>query len=400
MAGQLPLAGVRVVDLTRVMTGPFCTMMLGDMGAEVTKIEQPGRGDDTRHWGPPFVGSEAVYYLSINRNKRSVALDLKHPEGAAVLWRLIERADVLVENFSPGTAARLGFGYEAVRERRPQIVYCAISGFGQTGPGRNRTGYDNIVQAASGLMSVTGPKDGPPVKVGIPVADIAAGMFAAFAVSSALYRVAKGGAGEYIDTSLLGAQTSMMTYLAATYLNTGAVPRSVGNANPTICPYDVYPTADGYVSLAVGNDALWGRFCRTLGGEWEARISDPRYATNPARVAQMEEVTRLVTDAFAGRTTADILAAMEEAGVPCGPINTLDEVFADPQVQHLRLARTVPHPTLGEVTVPGFPYRLASGDPDVRLPPPLLGEHTDAVLAELGYDAEAIAALRVSGAVA
>jgi len=396
--GQLPLPGVRVVDLTRVMTGPYCTMMLADMGADVIKIEQPGRGDDTRHWGPPFLAGEAVYYLSINRNKRGIALDLKHPEGKAVLWRLIEQADVLVENFSPGTIARLGFGYPDVSARRPEIVYCSISGFGQTGPGRERPGYDNVVQAVSGLMSITGPREGPPTKVGLPVADMTAGMFAAFAIVAALYRQARGGGGEYIDASLLAAQTTMMTYHAVSYLMTGAVAGMSGNAHPTICPYDTYPTGDGYVAIAVGNDALWGRFCRVLG--WEERIADPRYATNPARVAHREELTALVTGAFAGRTSADVLALMEAASVPAGPINTLDAVFADSQVQHEQLARTVVHPTIGALAVTGFPYHLASTDLEMRLPPPLLGEHTDAVLAELGYDAEAIQALRASGAIA
>jgi len=396
--GQLPLAGVRVVDLTRVMTGPYCTMMLADMGADVVKIEQPGRGDDTRHWGPPFLAGEAVYYLSINRNKRGIALDLKHPEGKDVLWRLIENADVLVENFSPGTIARLGFGYAEVVARRPEIVYCSISGFGQTGPGRERPGYDNIVQAVSGLMSITGPREGPPTKVGLPVADMTAGMFAAFAIVAALFRQARGGGGEYIDASLLAAQTTMMTYHAVGYLMTGAVAGMSGNAHPTICPYDTYPTADGYIAIAVGNDALWGRFCRVLG--WEERITDPRYITNPDRVAHREELTALVTAAFVGRTSADILALMEAASVPAGPMNTLDAVFADAQVQHEQLARTVAHPTIGDLAVTGFPYHLASTDLDVYLPPPLLGEHTDIVLAELGYDAGAISALHASGAVA
>lgn len=393
---KLPLAGVRVVDLTRVMTGPYCTMMLADMGADVVKVEQPGRGDDTRHWGPPFLAGEAVYYLSINRNKRSIALDLKHPEGKAALWKLVEGADVLIENFSPGTITRLGFGYEEVCARRPEIVYCSISGFGQTGPGRARPGYDNIVQAVSGLMSITGPREGPPTKVGIPVADMTAGMFAAFAVVSALFRRANGGGGEYIEASLLAAQTTMMTYHAVNYLMTGAVAGMSGNAHPTICPYDTYPTADGYVAIAVGNDALWARFCHAL--DWTDRITDARYATNPARVAHMAELTAQVTEAFGVRSTAEVLALMETAGVPAGPINTLDAVFADPQVQHERLARTVAHPTIGDLTLTGFPYHLAGSDLDIRLPPPLLGEHTDAVLTELGYDAETIARLRDTGA--
>ena len=265
MEGKLPLAGVRVVDLTRVLTGPYCTMMLADMGAEVIKIEQPGKGDDTRHWGPPFTAGEANYYLSINRNKRSIAIDLKSEEGKEVVWKMIETADVLVENFSPGTIERLGFAYDAVRARRPEIVYCSISGFGQTGPGRNWTAYDLILQAMGGVMSLTGDPDGPPMRVGIPIADMTSGMFAAYAIVAALYRKASGGGGEYIDTSLLGSMVSMLIYYTVNYHMQGIVGRRVGNRHQTICPYDVYPTADGYICLAIGNDSLWRRLCTLLG---------------------------------------------------------------------------------------------------------------------------------------
>ncbi len=398
MMGQLPLAGVRVVDLARVMTGPFCTMMLADMGAEVIKIERPGTGDDTRQWGPPFVEGEADYYLSVNRNKRSIAIDLKSEGGKTVLWKLIASADVLVENFSPGTIDRLGFSYETVRARRPEIVYCSISGFGQTGPGRDHPAYDLIIQALSGLMSVTGSLQGPPTKVGIPVSDIAAGMFAAYAIVASLYRRDHGGGGEYIDASLLGALVTMLTYHTVDYFMNGIIPGRIGNAHPTICPYDTYPTADGYIAVAVGNDALWERFCRAIG--WERYIDDPRYAHNPDRVERYDEVTAMVTERLRAMTTAEAVAALGAAGVPCGMIRTLDEVFADPQVRHARLARTVQHPTIGAVTVPGFPYRLRSVDLDVALPPPLLGEQTDAILRELDYDATSIAHLRASGAVA
>ncbi len=395
---RLPLAGVRVVDLARVMTGPFCTMMLADMGAEVIKVERPGTGDDTRQWGPPFFEGEAAYYLSVNRNKRSIAIDLKSDGGKAALWRLIGTADVLVENFSPGTIDRLGFSYGAVSARRPEIVYCSISGFGQTGPGRDHPAYDLIIQALSGLMSVTGAQQGPPTKVGIPISDIAAGMFAAYAIVAALFRRDHGGGGEYIDTSLLGALVTMMTYHAVDYFMTGMVPGRTGNAHPMICPYDTYPTKDGYVVIAVGNDGLWARFCRVLG--WERYICDPRYAHNPNRVERYDEVTALVTERLRCMTTAEVIAALGAAGVPCGPIRTIDEVFADPQVQYERLARTVHHPTIGDVTVPGFPYRLGSVDLDVALPPPRLGEHTDAILEEAGYDSEEVATLRTAGAVA
>lgn len=395
---QLPLAGVRIVDLARVMTGPFCTMMLADMGAEVIKIERPGTGDDTRQWGPPFFEGEAAYYLSVNRNKRSIVIDLKSDGGKEVLWKLVELADVLVENFSPGTIDRLGFGYETVRARKPGLVYCSISGFGQTGPQRDHPAYDLIIQGLSGLMSVTGAQQGPPTKVGIPISDIAAGMFAAYAIVAALFRRDRSGVGEYIDASLLSALVTLMTYHAVDYFMTGMVPGRTGNAHPMICPYDTYPTKDGYVVIAVGNDALWARFCRAI--SWEQYICDPRYAHNPDRVERYDEVTAMVTERLRCMTTAEVIDILSVAGVPCGPIRTIDQVFADPQVQHERLARTIHHPTIGTVIVPGFPYRLASVDLDVALPPPLLGEHTDAVLREAGYDAETIARLRDAGAVA
>jgi crotonobetainyl-CoA:carnitine CoA-transferase CaiB-like acyl-CoA transferase len=395
--GKLPLAGVRVVDLTRVLTGPYCTMMLADMGAEVIKIEQPGKGDDTRHWGPPFTAGEANYYLSINRNKRSIAIDLKSEAGKAIVWKMIETADVLVENFSPGTAERLGFSYDAVRARRPEIVYCSISGFGQTGPGRNWTAYDLILQAMGGIMSLTGQPDGPPTRVGIPIADMTAGMFAAYAIVAALYRKANGGGGEYIDTSLLGSMVSMLIYYTVNYHMQGIVAQRVGNRHQTICPYDVYPTADGYICLAIGNDSLWRRLCTVLG--WDDLAADPDYATNADRLARFDDVTARITERFRTETSAGLLARFGEVGIPAGPIPTVDEVFANPQVQHERLARTIPHPTVGTLTVPGMPYHLQQVDLEVTLPPPLLGEHTDAILRQFGYDDAAIADLRTSGAV-
>ena len=395
--GKLPLAGVRVVDLTRVLTGPYCTMMLADMGAEVIKIEQPGKGDDTRHWGPPFTEGEANYYLSINRNKRSIAIDLKSEEGKAVVWKMIETADVLVENFSPGTIERLGFSYDAVRARRPEIVYCSISGFGQTGPGRNWTAYDLILQAMGGIMTLTGQPDGPPTRVGIPIADMTAGMFAAYAIVAALYRKANGGGGEYIDTSLLGSMVSMHIYYTVNYHMQGIVAQRVGNRHQTICPYDVYPTADGYICLAIGNDSLWQRLCTVLG--WDELAADPNYATNADRLARFDDVTARITERFRTEPSADLLARFGEVGIPAGPIPTIDEVFANPQVQHERLARPVKHPTIGALTVPGMPFHLQQADLEVTLPPPLLGEHTDAILHEFGYDGAAIAALRAAGAV-
>src|SRR6185437_2527139 len=262
-----PLTGIRVLDLTRVMTGPYCTMLLGDMGADVIKIEQPGKGDDTRAWGPPFIEDISAYYLSINRNKRSLTLNLKSEAGQEILWKLIELADVVVENFSPGTVDRLGFGYEAVKERRPGIVYCLISGFGQQGPSRDRTAYDLIVQGMSGLMSVTGEADGGPTRFGVPIADIAAGMFGAYAIVNALFHRERTGEGQYIDNSMLGGQVALLTYQAGIYFATHEAPQRTGNAHPIVAPYQTFHSKDGYVNVASGNDGIFSRVCNAMGLE-------------------------------------------------------------------------------------------------------------------------------------
>jgi len=394
---RLPLSGVRVVDLTRVMAGPYCTMLLGDLGADVIKIERPGTGDDTRAWGPPFIDGVSAYYLSVNRNKRSITLDLKHPAGQEVFWRLVDQADVVVENFSPGTVDRLGIGYQAVRGRRPQIIYCSISGFGQTGPGKDRTAYDLIVQGMSGLMSVTGFPDGEPVRFGVPIADIAAGMFAALAIVAALYHRAQTGEGQYIDTSMLGGQVALLTYQAGIYFATGEVPKRTGNAHPIVAPYQTFRSADGHVNIAAGNDAIFTRMCRALG--LEDLLDDPRFASNAGRITNLPELVERIEAVTRTLTTAEIVARLDAVQVPCGPIYTVPEVFADPQVQHLELRQRIPHPTLGTVDQTGFPWRFSRTPAVIRRHPPLLGEHTDEVLQDLGYTSDQIAAMRQEGAI-
>ncbi len=390
------LDGIRVLDVSRVLTGPYCSMMLADRGADVIKIEMPGRGDDTRAWGPPFQGAESAYFLSINRNKRSVTVNLKSAEGRKIVLDLAARSDVFLENFSPGVADRLGLGYDAVRAANPGLVYCSISGFGQDGPYRDHPAYDIILQGMGGLQGITGEPDRPPVRIGVAVADLAGGMFAAYAIAAALVRRERTREGERLDVSLLDSQLAWLTYMAANYFATGRDPERAGSRHPTIVPYQAYPTKDGYLNLAVGNDEIFGRLCEALGRPGLA--SDPRFGTNPARVEHRAELEPLLEILFAERNTAEWAALLNEHAVPCGPVYRISDIARDPHVVARKSILEVRHPKAGSVRMFGPPVRSLH-ERGALTPPPLLGEDTDEVLASLGYRPDQVERLHREGVV-
>jgi crotonobetainyl-CoA:carnitine CoA-transferase CaiB-like acyl-CoA transferase len=377
-----PLDGLTVLDFSRVLAGPYCTMQLADLGARVIKIEQPGRGDDTRAWGPPFLGAESAYFLSVNRNKESLALDLKHPRARRVLDALIPRADVVVENFRPGTMERLGLGYEALHARHPRAVYCSISGFGQTGPRRLEAGYDAMMQAEGGLMSITGAADGPPFRLGVAIADIATGMFAVQGILAALYAREKTGAGQRVDIAMLDAVTALLTYQASSAFATGATPGRMGNRHPSIAPYDTFAAADGDFVLAVGNDDQFRRLCDVLGSG--ALATDARFRTNQGRVRHYGDLRAALEPRLASWARADLLRALTAAGVPNGAVRTVTDALADPQLAAREMIVPLEHATVGSIRVLGTPLKLSETPASVRLPPPALGQHTAAILKELG----------------
>jgi formyl-CoA transferase len=393
-----PLDRLVVVDLTRVLSGPYCTMLLADMGARVIKIEHPGRGDDTRGWGPPFIGAESAYFLSINRNKESLTLDLKQPGGMAVLERLLDRADVLVENFCPGTMERLGLDYETVSAKHPRLVYCSISGFGQTGPRRDERGYDAVMQAEGGLMSITGEPGGPPLRLGVAIADIVSGMFAAQGIAMALLARERSGRGQRVDVGMLDSTAALLTYQAAIYFATGRAPERLGNRHPTIVPYETFDAADGAFVLAVGNDELWRRLCRVI--EMPQLADDPRYATNSARVQNYAELKPILAERLRTCPREEWMSRLNSADVPCGSVRDIGEVLEDPHLVARNMIELVEHANVGAVRVLGVPVKLSDSPGTVRTAPPTLGQHTDQILrTDLGFSDAEIATLRSTSAV-
>ena len=400
------LAGITVLDLTRVLAGPYCTQLLGDLGADVIKIERPGSGDDTRKFAPPFVAddagnetTESAYFMSANRNKRSVEVDLTNPAGQDIVRRLALAADVLVENFKTGNLAKYGLGYDDLKDANPKLVYCSITGFGQTGPYASRPGYDFLIQGMGGIMSITGEPDREPQKVGVPIADIMSGMFAAVAVNGALRHAAVTGQGQYIDIGMLDTQVAWLVNQGMNYLHSGEAER-LGNAHPNIVPYQVFQTADGHIVLAIGNDGQFRTFCDFAGAP--ELPDDPRFATNDSRVKNRAETVARIQAIIEQKPSAYWLEELEKMKIGCGPINTLDQVFADPHVQAREMGVEVPHPLIekGGARLIASPLRLSATPVAYRHHPPLLGEHTDAVLREkLGLDDAALAELRSAGAI-
>jgi formyl-CoA transferase len=375
-----PLQGIRVLDLSRVLAGPYCTMVFGDLGADVIKVESP-EGDETRGWGPPFVGAgqgESAYYLCVNRNKRSIVVDFKTEEGRTILHRLIKQSDVLVENFRPGTLARFSLDFESASVINPSLIYCSITGFGQTGPLRDKPGYDFMIQAMGGLMSFTGEPDGEPMKVGVAVADLFAGQNAVIAILAALQARTLTGKGQHIDISLFDSQLGMLANVASNYLISGNLPKRYGNAHANIVPYQSFRASDEWFILAVGNDKQFEKLCGVI-GKWKL-VSDGRFAANSDRVKNREELIAILKPVFMQRTASEWLTLLKNAGIPCGPINTLDKVFGDPQVDAREMLVHMQHEEIVDLKLVGSPLKFSDTPVEYRRPPPRLGEHTDEVL--------------------
>jgi formyl-CoA transferase len=377
-----PLDGIRVVDLTRALAGPYCTMMLGDLGADVIKVERPGQGDDSRAWGPPFAAGESAYFLCTNRNKRSIELDLRSDTGRGTLRKLVAVSDVLVENFKTGSLEKLGLGYEDLSQLQPRLVWASITGYGPTGPDAARPGYDFMVQAEGGLMSLNGPAEGEPARVGVPIIDITAGMFAAYAVVAALRARELTGRGQRIDLSLLETQLAWLTNVGSNYLISGWEPRRLGNAHPNIAPYATFRARDRHFALAAANQSQWHTLCTAI--DCVELRDEPRFATNADRMTHLSELTAALNEVFAERDAAEWIERLCAAGLPCAPINTVPEAFSLPQAAAREMVLEVEHPTAGTIKLAGFPYKLSETPAAVHRPPPLLGQHTQEILSELG----------------
>ena len=392
-----PLSGVRVIDVTQIMAGPFCTMLLGDMGADVVKIEKPDGGDDIRRSGPPFVAGDSAAFLNIGRNKRSVVIDIKTPEGSKIVRRLARTADIFVQNLRPGRIEGFGLGYDDLRAVNPSIVYATITGYGRTGPYKDKPGFDLMAQGMSGIMGVTGHPGQPPVKVSVPITDLNAGLFTAFGVLAAYVNRLKTGTGQHVDSSLLEAGVAYTFWESAIYFATGSPPGPNGSAHQLSAPYQALPTSDGYLTIGGATQSNWERLCRAVGRA--ELLSDPRFAANADRMANRAALERTLSETFMTRTTAHWLGVLDRAGVPCGPINDMSQVYADPQVIARDMVVDIDHPTAGAIRNVGIPVKFSETPGTVRRPPPRLGEHTHEVLVEFGYTADEIAALERGGIV-